>query len=275
MAAGDRPDASVPEVIPDDRAERARLDEAYLARYRAADYPRPAVAVDLVLFTIAGGALELLLIRRGAPPFEGAWALPGGFVRVGPTADDQGEDVDTAAARELEEETGISAAHLFLEQFAAYGEPGRDPRMRVISVAYLALVRPELAAEVKAGTDAAWAAFVPLAEARTLSLAFDHRAIVDDALDHIKRRLDRDPIAFALVPERFTVRELRDVYEILGEQPIDPGNFTRRVKRMQERGLVEQVEGKRVTGARPAKVYRFVAPTSPRAGRAASDAARR
>jgi 8-oxo-dGTP diphosphatase len=264
MSGGERPSGVPDDPLPEDRAERARLDEAYLARYRAADYPRPAVAVDLVLFTIADGALELLLIRRGAPPQEGAWALPGGFVRVGPTAKEQGEDVDAAAARELEEETGISAEHLFLEQFAAYGAPGRDPRMRVISVAYVALVRPELATQVKAGTDAAWAAFVPLAQARTLELAFDHRTIVDDAIAHIKRRLDRDPLAFALVPERFTVRELRDVYEILGEQPIDPGNFTRRVKRMEERGVVEQVAGKRVTGARPAKVYRFVTPAERR-----------
>lgn len=244
--------------IPEGRAERARLDEEHLAQYRAADYPRPAVAVDLVLLTIADGALEVLLIKRGLPPFEGGWALPGGFVRVGPTAADQGEDVDQAAARELQEETGISADQLYLQQFRAYGTPGRDPRMRVVSVAYLALVRPELAAQVKAGSDAAWAAFVGLDEVRDLQMAFDHRRIVDDALAWAQKRLDRDPLAFALVPERFTVRELRDVYAILSEHPIDAGNFTRRVKRMQERGLVEQVPGKRVTGARPAKVYRFV-----------------
>lgn len=250
-----------PAEVPDEQRARAELDAAYLAAYRADAYPRPAVATDLVILTVLDEELQVLLIRRGIPPFPGAWALPGGFVRVGPSAPgdlaDQGEDVDAAARRELQEETGLDPARVHLEQLQAFGRPGRDPRMRVISVAYFALVRPELAGHVQAGTDAAWASFVPVREALQRELAFDHREILETALARVRGGLFRRPYAVALVPEVFSVSELRRVYEIIGGEALDRGNFTRRVQGMVERGVLEEAEGRKVTGARRARVYRF------------------
>ena len=128
----------------------------------AHDYPRPAVAVDLVVLTLVDAVLHVLLVRRGEAPFKGRWALPGGFVRVG--EDDPGEDLGAAAARELEEETGLPAKSMYLEQLTAFGAARRDPRMRVITIAYFALVRPDLVPFVKAGGDAEKARFWPLDE---------------------------------------------------------------------------------------------------------------
>ena len=129
----------MPKRTPIDQSTEA----AFLANYDSAIYPRPSVAIDLVLMTAHEGELRVLLVRRGEHPFKDAWALPGGFVRVGDGHRDKGEDLDAAAARELEEETGLSPADVFLEQLGAFGRAQRDPRMRVITVAYYALVRPE------------------------------------------------------------------------------------------------------------------------------------
>lgn len=235
---------------------RAQEDGTH-ERASAERHARPSVTVDVVILTILAERLEVLLVRRGAPPFLGAWALPGGFVHVtgGPTG--QGESLDDAARRELEEETGLEGARVFLEQLGAFGRPARDPRTRVITVAYYALLRPELARSVKAGSDAADARFVPVRDLDGEALAFDHREIVDAALARLARDLDRAPVAFELVPETFTIPELRRVYEILTGEALDPGNFNRRFRRLLEAGVVEQVPGKRVTTARPARVFRF------------------
>lgn len=221
------------------------------------DYPRPSVAVDLVVFTILDADLKVLLVRRGEAPKKGGLALPGGFVRVGMTPKDQGESLDAAAARELLEETGLPPERCFLEQLYTFGDPGRDSRGRVISVAYYALIRPGLAALVRAGGDAAGALWVSVSELDLTALAFDHGRILAVGLERIRGKLDHSDIAFALVPETFTIPELRAVHEVVKGRAYDKGNFRRKFQRMLEDGVIEETVGKRITGAKPAKVYRF------------------
>jgi 8-oxo-dGTP diphosphatase len=219
-------------------------------------HPRPSVTVDLVILTVLDTDLKLLLIRRKVPPFEGWWALPGGFVRVGDESQEQGESVEEAAHRELEEETGLPRGSAFIEQVHTFGKPGRDPRTRVISVVYMALVRPDLAPLIRASTDAADVQWRSMAE--PIGLAFDHMTMVEKAIAKMRDRLDRTSIAFQLVPPTFTTAELRQVHEAVKAESYDPGNFRRRFKRMLTDGVIEQAPGKRQTGSRPAAVYRFV-----------------
>jgi len=230
----------------------------YLEAYRKVDWPRPSVTVDLVVFTVIDTDLKVLLIRRKEHPFKGAWALPGGFVRVGDGYADRGESIADAAQRELAEETGLERGTVYLEQLYTFGAPHRDPRMRVISVAHYALVRPPLAPLVTAGTDAADARWVSLATELGAPLAFDHAAILELALERVRGKVDYAPIAFELVPETFTVAELRSVYEAIKGTTYDAGNFRRRFKRMQTDGVIVPAPGKRTTGTKPASVYRFV-----------------
>ncbi|SEG58753.1 8-oxo-dGTP diphosphatase [Thermomonospora echinospora] len=213
-------------------------EQDFLAAYDPHAYDPVAVTVDVVALTIRDGALHVLLVRRGAPPFEGMWALPGGFVRSVRDA----EDLPDAAARELAEETGLSAegalARVHLEQLATYGGPGRDPRMRVISVAYLAFA-PELP-DPRAGSDAADAAWVPvgslgLTEAAaqrpgtTRRLAFDHARILTDGLERARSKLEYTPLATAFCAPEFTIPELRAVYEAVWGEELHAGNFHRKV----------------------------------------------
>jgi len=229
----------------------------FLAEYRRKARPGPAVTVDLVVFTVRDADLKLLLIKRKAHPFRGEWALPGGFVRVGDSYLDQGEDVEAAAHRELAEETGLPSGAAYLEQLYTFGRAGRDPRMRVISVAWYALIRPDLAPIVTAGSDAVEARWWSLT-ALPAPLAFDHDEILQTALDRVRGKIDYAPIAFDLVPETFTIAELRAVYEAIKGAGYDPGNFRRRFKRMLTDGVVVQAPGKRHTTRRPATVYSFV-----------------
>jgi len=235
---------------------RKSEERKYLEGYRAEDYPRPSVAVDLVVFTIIDARLVVLLVRRKEHPFKGQWVVPGGFVRVGEGAD-QGEDLDQAARRELKEETGLEADRVHVEQLATFGKAGRDPRMRVISVAYVALVRPDLAPIVKAGGDAGDVRWASLDELRRLELGFDHRQILDAALRRVRAGLESSGVAFDLVPLTFTIPELRNVHAIVLDKEMDPGNFRRKFNRMLEDGLIEQAPGKRITTSKPATVYRF------------------
>lgn len=236
---------------------RADLEKEFLAAYNPKDYPRPAVAVDLVVLTILDAKLRVLLVKRQEHPFKGAWALPGGFVRVGESQKDQGEDLEAAAARELEEETGLGTDRVYLEQLYTFGRSGRDPRMRVISVSYFALVRPDLAPLVRAGGDASKAEWCLVDSIGKQELAFDHRAIVDCALSRIRGKLEYSNIAFDLVPATFTIPELRSTHAIVLGKEMDPGNFRRRFNRMLEDGVLEKAPGKRITTSKPATVYRF------------------
>lgn len=232
-------------------------ESTFLEGYRAKDYPRPSVTVDVVIITIVDAQLRVLLVRRSEHPFKGQWALPGGFVRVGAGPFEQGEDVDEAAARELKEETGLDPSRVFLEQLYTFGSVGRDPRMRVITVAYYALVRPDLAPIVRAGGDASDAQWFEVGQVPALGLAFDHAEIVEAALVRIRGKLDYSNIAFDLVPGTFTIPELRHVYGVVLGKPMDPGNFRRAFNRWLEEGRIEQAPGKRITASKPATVYRF------------------
>ncbi len=239
-------------------ARRKQRDDeaAFLAAYAPGKFPRPSVTVDLVVLTILDGVLSILLVARGEHPFKGRWALPGGFVRVGEGPKDQGEDLYDAALRELREETGLPAGAALLEQLGAFGRPNRDPRTRVISVAYHALVRPTLVPHVSGGGDAAGARWFPVVERPPL--AFDHDEIVERALARVRGDLEGTSVAFALVPETFTIAELRTVHEVILGTTLDPGNFRRRFLRMLDDGVLEPARGKRATASKPAQVYRFV-----------------
>ena len=242
----------------------------------AMHYPRPAVTVDLTVFTVLDCDLKVLLIQRKIPPWQDCWALPGGFVRVGDGIEDQGEDLEEAAHRELAEETGLPKGSAYLEQLYTFGQAYRDPRGRVITVAYYALVRPGLAPMVTAGTDAADARWVsvsslfdlepqeptpdrvwPLNDETGARLAFDHDAILAKALERIRGKIDYSAIAFDLVGETFTVSELRAVHEAIKGTTYDPSNFRRRFKRMLEDGTIFEAPGKRLTPTRPASVFQF------------------
>jgi 8-oxo-dGTP diphosphatase len=248
--------------------KRSRDEEEFLDRYKPGAYARPSVTVDLVILTVVDKDLKVLLVHRGEHPYKSRWALPGGFVRVSDDRKDQGEDLDAAALRELEEETGLSHAacgHIFLDQVRTFGKPGRDPRMRIISVAYFALVRPTLVPLVRAGGDvshARWFSFADLDKEPAEGLAFDHAQILEAAIARARADLDRTTIAFELVAETFTIQELRAVHEAIRGEALDPGNFRKKFLRMIEDGLIEPARGKRPTASKPASVYRFVRKTN-------------
>ncbi|MSQ03987.1 MAG: NUDIX hydrolase [Myxococcales bacterium] len=271
----------------DQREDESGSEEEFLARYKGQEYPKPSVTVDVVIFSILDGELKVLLIQRKAHPFRGCWAIPGGFVDVGNAYLDQGEDLDAAAHRELEEETSLPRGSCFLEQLYTFGKAGRDPRTRVITVAYYALVRPTLAPLVHPQSDAQEARWFgvwklwekghlegtpevvkPLIESEgpgplgNASLAFDHSDILTQAIRRIRGKIDYAPIAFDLVPERFTVSDLRSVFEVVKGTMYHAGNFQRRFQRMLEDGTIVPAAGEttRRAGGRPARLYRFVRP---------------
>jgi 8-oxo-dGTP diphosphatase len=209
-----------------------------------ADIPLAGVAVDLVILTVREDTLMALAIRRGIPPFKGQWALPGGFVLPD-------EDLTAAARRELAEETGLADFRAHLEQLATYGTPGRDPRGRVISVAYLALA-PDLPLP-SAGSDAAAAQWMPV-DAMAGELAFDHPQILADALERARAKLEYTPLAAAFCAETFTIAELRHVYQVVWGVELDPRNFHRKVT--STRGFVIPADGTTTRdGGRPAQLF--------------------
>jgi 8-oxo-dGTP diphosphatase len=216
--------------------------------YDPAGHPRFAVTVDLVVLTVRREAMCALVVRRGSAPFQGRWALPGGFVRVE-------EDLETAAWRELHEETGLANVPGHLEQLASYGDPGRDPRMRVVSVAHLVLA-PDLP-DPRAGSDAAEACWSPVSTLLNddQRLAFDHDRILTDGVERARAKLEYTPLATAFCPAEFTVHELRRVYEIVWGVGLDPRNFHRKVTGTP--GFLRPT-GRTTTraGGRPAQLYR-------------------
>ena len=219
------------------------------ANYDPSQFPAFAVTVDVVILTMSEGTLHMLLVRRGEAPFEGMWAIPGGFKR--PT-----ETLDEAARRELAEETGVDVPSL-LTQFGAYGDPERDPRLNVVTIAYLAVLRDVGA--VVAGTDAADAALVPASDVlnERINLALDHLRIVRDAVERVRVELEVSGIATAFVGTTFTMAELRAVYEAVWGVQLDAANFRRSV--VAEDGWVIPT-GRRArpgpAGGRPAELYR-------------------
>jgi 8-oxo-dGTP diphosphatase len=219
------------------------------ADYDPSQFPAFAVTVDVVVLTVSDSRLDVLLVRRGVPPFEGMWAIPGGFKR--PT-----ETLDEAAKRELLEETGVDGASL-LRQFGAYGDPERDPRLNVVTIAYLAVLRQVRA--IAAGADAAAAALIPVSDVlgRKIELAFDHERIVRDAVERVRLDLELTGIATAFVGATFTLGELRKVYEAVWGVQLDAANFRRSV--VTEDGWVIPT-GRRArpgsAGGRPAELYR-------------------
>lgn len=199
-------------------------EEAFLSGYDPTAYPAVAVAVDVVALTIRDGALCVLLIERGEAPFRGRRALPGGFVKA--------ETLDAAALRELAEETGLrpgegALARVHLEQLRSYGALARDPRMRVISIAYLAFA-PGLP-DPRPGGDAAGAAWAPIASTAGEELAFDHGTILSDGVERVRSKLEYTPLATAFVGPEFTIAELRAVYAAVWGEDLHAGNFHRKV----------------------------------------------
>ncbi len=207
------------------------------------EYPRGALTVDCVVFGLDDEELKVMLIQRGQPPFEGKWALPGGFVHVD-------ETLEEAARRELEEETGLHK--VFLEQLFTFGELGRDPRERVVSVAYYALVKLS-DHKVKAATDARDAAWFGVHDVP--SLAFDHPNILQMALERLRGKLRYQPVGFELLPKKFTLSQLQHLYEMVLERELDKRNFRKRVLAMDL--LIETDEVEQDVAHRAARLYRF------------------
>jgi len=207
------------------------------------DYPRPALSVDCVVFGLDEENLQVLLIQRDIEPHRGVWALPGGFVRVD-------EELDAAALRELREETGLE--RVFLEQLYTFGALGRDPRERVVSVAYYALVKL-MDHRVQAATDARDAAWFAVDELPTL--AFDHAEILATALARLRGKVRYQPIGFELLPPKFTLSQLQHLYEAILERPLDKRNFRKKVLSLE---LLEELdEVQQDVAHRAARLYRF------------------
>jgi len=206
------------------------------------EYPRPMVTVDTIVFALRQDDLQVLLVRRRHPPFEGTWAIPGGFV-------DMDETLETAARRELQEETGLTG--ITLEQLYTFGDPGRDPRGRSITVAYFAVV-PGGSVVARAGDDAAevgWWSIYNLPP-----LAFDHDKILTYALTRLRYKLEYTAVGFGLLPEQFTLTQLQAAYEIVLGVRLDKRNFRRKIL---SGGILSPAGGYSLTEGRPARLYRY------------------
>jgi 8-oxo-dGTP diphosphatase len=207
---------------------------------------RHVVAVDVVLFTIQGSTLKGLLVKRQQAPFRGAWALPGGM--VGPE-----ESVDAAALRELQEETDIG--NIYLEQLYTFGDPNRDPRGRVITVAYYALVNWQQV-QVKRSERAACAEWFPVN--RLPALAFDHSRIVSYALERLRNKINYTTVGFQLLSRHFTLTELQSSYEVILGRRLDKRNFRRKMLQL---GILKETPAFKANGRqRPARLYTFAEP---------------
>ena len=202
------------------------------------------LTVDIVIFTIEQGALKVLLVKRGIEPFAGHYAIPGGFVL-------ENESLDQAAMRELREETGV--AEVYLEQLYSFGDPKRDPRGRVVTIAYYALISAEHS-QLRAGSDAAAAAW--FAVDAVPDLAFDHPKILEYAVERLRNKLEYTTVGFQLLPEKFSLSELQEVYEAILGKKLDKRNFRRKLALLK---ILKPTSEYRRDGRKPARLYRFVA----------------
>jgi 8-oxo-dGTP diphosphatase len=208
------------------------------------EYPRPALTVDCILFGFDGGELKILLIQRLKEPFQGQWALPGGFL------DEADPTIEHAAKRELEEETGLT--NVFMEQLYTFGDVGRDPRGRTVSVAYYALVKLD-DYKVQAGDDAEHADWFSLSEMPPL--AFDHDKIIRTAYERLKGKVRYQPIGFELLPRKFALSQLQSLYEAVLGHKLDKRNFRKKILKMNL--LTEQTETQEHVPHRAARLYQF------------------
>lgn len=210
---------------------------------QAEDYPRPSVTVDVVILTLVEADLRILLVKRRNWPFEGKWAIPGGFIEMD-------ESLEHAARRELAEETNVS--DIFLEQLYTFGDPGRDPRTRVITVVYYALI-DAARLHVRAASDAADARWFPIHHLP--ELAFDHAAIIRYAIERLQGKLEYTTIGFQLLAPEFTLSELQAVYEAILAHPLDKRNFRKKILSTE---ILEATNATKMEGPhRPARLYRF------------------
>lgn len=223
------------------RSQERPGEAEFVAEYRRTfAWPRPAVTLDVVLFTLVEGEVAVLLIRRGGHPYRGHLAIPGGFLDVGDGFAEQGEDLEVGARRELLEETGLTTKDVPLHFFGVFGAPYRDPRMRTVTAAYAGLVAPDVAARVKAGDDAAEASFRPVARLRRRDLAFDHGAMLDQALGWLRARLGDSAVLAPWLPPRFSRAELRDRHIRIEGRAFDAAAFRLRVRRLLEDGILRR-----------------------------------
>ncbi len=214
------------------------------AHYDPSQYERPSVTVDIVIFTLRNNKLQVLLVQRKHWPYAGMWAIPGGFI-------DMDESLEQAARRELAEETGIDDPDIYLEQLYTFGDPGRDPRTRVITVAYFALISCGNL-RLDAASDAAAADWFP-ADCPP-ELAFDHADILQYAIQRLRYKLEYTALAFQLLPDSFTLTELQEAYEHILNEQLDKRNFRRKVLAAQ---ILQETAHLRGGDHRPAKLYRF------------------
>ena len=225
-----------------------KAERAWLADYDPNAFPPFGVTVDMVLLTVTDGRFSVLLVERDTHPFRGFIALPGGFVQAD-------EDLDAAAVRRLEQETGVRRDAAYVEQLGAYGSPDRDPRMRVVSVAYLVFA-PDLPAP-RPGAGARSVAWVPVEDVDPDRLAFDHRTVLAAGVERARSKLEYTPLAAAFCDEELTVADLRRVYEAVWGGPLDPRNFHRKVTGTP--GFLEPLTRTAPVGpegGRPAALYR-------------------
>lgn len=207
------------------------------------EHPRPALTVDIVIFTIREQRLQMLLIERAEPPFAQMWALPGGFVHID-------ESLEEAASRELEEETGVRDA--YLEQLYTYGDPLRDPRGRVVTVAYFALISSDYPVRTEGTHDVSRASWFPVDALPPL--AFDHQEIAAYALLRLRYKLEYTAVGFELLSENFTLTQLQSTYEVVLGEKLDKRNFRRRVL---DAGIIEPTPHVRGGEGRPARLFRY------------------
>lgn len=203
----------------------------------------PSVTVDVIIFTIQDADLKVLLIKRSIPPFKNSWALPGGFVN-------DSESLEQAAKRKLVEEAGIK--DVYLEQLYTFGDPKRDPRQRIFTVAYFALVKPRELEKKKTWdvSDIMWCSVKKLPK-----LAFDHKDIIKYAIQRLRWKLEYTTIGFQLLSEKFTLTQLQDIYEIILAKQLDKRNFRKKVLAL---NLVKETKEKtRNVSHRPAQLYRL------------------